>query len=108
MPPMTTVAKGRWTSAPVPAAIAIGTKPSDATSAVIMTGRSRVSDPCAIASSSDAPALRKWLINVTITAVPDPLLELGQLGLQLAELLLVLLPLHRRHRLVPRLRVLSC
>ena len=29
---MTTVASGRWTSAPVPFASAIGTKPSDATS----------------------------------------------------------------------------
>lgn len=39
IPPMTTVAIGRCTSAPVPVAIAIGTKPSNATRAVIRTGR---------------------------------------------------------------------
>ena len=42
---MTTVASGRCTSAPVPVASAIGTKPSEATSAVISTGRRRVSAP---------------------------------------------------------------
>jgi hypothetical protein len=41
-PPMTTVASGFWTSAPVPVAMAIGTKPREATSAVINTGRKRV------------------------------------------------------------------
>ena len=45
MPPMTTVASGRWTSAPAPCERAIGTKPSAATSAVIMTGFSRVAAP---------------------------------------------------------------
>ena len=49
MPPMTTVASGRCTSAPVPTFSAIGTKPSDATSAVISTGRSRVSAPSRMA-----------------------------------------------------------
>lgn len=38
-PPMTTVASGHCTSASVPVAITIGTKPSDATNAVISTGR---------------------------------------------------------------------
>ena len=37
-PPMTTVASGFCTSAPAPCAIAIGTKPSEATSAVIKHG----------------------------------------------------------------------
>ena len=32
-PPMTTVARGRWTSAPMPVATAMGTKPSEATRA---------------------------------------------------------------------------
>src|SRR5437660_278335 len=41
---MTTVARGFWTSAPVPVASAIGTKPSEATRAVMTTGRKRVSD----------------------------------------------------------------
>ena len=38
MPPMTTVARGRCTSAPVPVAIAIGTKPSEATKAWAAAG----------------------------------------------------------------------
>ena len=42
---MTTVARGRCTSAPAPLASAIGMKPSDATSAVISTGRRRVCAP---------------------------------------------------------------
>jgi len=41
-PPMTTVASGRWTSAPTPVLRAIGMKPRLATSAVISTGRRRV------------------------------------------------------------------
>lgn len=41
IPPITTVASGRCTSAPVPVANAIGIKPSDATQAVINTGRKR-------------------------------------------------------------------
>src|SRR3990167_9336258 len=55
MPPMTTVASGRCTSAPAPVAIAIGTKPSDATSAVIRTGRSRLIAPSRTASATRPP-----------------------------------------------------
>ena len=40
-PPMTTVASGRWTSEPMPVLSAIGTKPSEATSAVVSTGLTR-------------------------------------------------------------------
>ena len=39
MPPITTVASGRCTSAPAPVARAIGTKPREATSAVISSRR---------------------------------------------------------------------
>ena len=46
-PPMTTVARGRWTSAPALVASAIGTNPKEATIAVINTGRSRVFAPVA-------------------------------------------------------------
>ena len=42
IPPITTVAKGRWTSAPVPVAKAIGTNPREATKAVIKTGLNRM------------------------------------------------------------------
>jgi hypothetical protein len=40
-PPITTLASGRCTSAPVEVEIAIGTKPKLATNAVIKTGLSR-------------------------------------------------------------------
>ena len=67
MPPITTVASGRCTSAPVPVASAIGTKPSAATSAVISTGRRRVAQPSRIARSTGAPSARSWRMNDTIT-----------------------------------------
>ena len=53
IPPITTVARGRCTSAPVPIAIAIGTKPNEATKAVISTGRKRVNAPSWIATSNE-------------------------------------------------------
>jgi hypothetical protein len=55
MPPMTTVASGRCTSAPAPVATAMGTKPKLATSAVISTGRSRVSEPSIAAAITSRP-----------------------------------------------------
>ena len=67
IPPITTVAKGRWTSAPVPVARAIGINPREATKAVIKTGLNRMSDPCRIASSSGTPSLRSFSIKETIT-----------------------------------------
>ena len=56
MPPMTTVASGRWTSAPTPVLSAIGRNPIAATSAVMSTGRRRTWHPSRIASSGPAPA----------------------------------------------------
>ena len=56
-PPMTTVASGRCTSAPMPVLNAIGRKPRLATSVVISTGRSRVIAACVTASSSGRPLL---------------------------------------------------
>lgn len=41
---MTTVASGRCTSAPAPEASAIGRNPTDATNAVVSTGRERAAD----------------------------------------------------------------
>lgn len=41
IPPITTVASGRWTSDPVPVAKAIGMNPRAATIGVISTGRKR-------------------------------------------------------------------
>ena len=56
--PMTTVAKGRWTSAPAPVEMAIGTKPSEATNAVISLGRRRVRVPSTTASRTLFPSSR--------------------------------------------------
>jgi len=61
-PPITTVAKGRCTSAPAPSDIAIGKKPSDATAAVINTGRNRTFVPLRMRSSTSAtPDFSNWL-----------------------------------------------
>lgn len=57
-PPITTVAKGRCTSAPIPVLSAIGMKPKLATIAVISTGRSRCSAAFWIASISGTPDSR--------------------------------------------------
>lgn len=67
IPPMTTVARGRCTSAPAPVARAMGTKPNDATSAVINTGLNRVSDPFIIASSNAVPSSLNLLMKEIIT-----------------------------------------
>lgn len=48
---MTTVARGRWTSAPAPWETPIGMKPRLATRAVIRTGRKRAWAPCSTADS---------------------------------------------------------
>ena len=73
-PPMTTVAKGFWTSAPVPVAIAIGTKPNEATRAVITTDgfllpnavleRERLMEKKGFPESYDLPALLLFLSDV--------------------------------------------
>lgn len=47
-PPITTVANGRCTSAPADLAMAIGTKPSEATRPVRNTGRNRCGQPSAM------------------------------------------------------------
>ncbi len=52
IPPITTVASGRCTSAPVVVARAMGIRPSEPTRAVMSTGRSLVSAPSRMASSS--------------------------------------------------------
>ncbi len=67
-PPITTVASGLCTSAPVPEAIAIGTKPRDATKAVINTGLSLVIAPLRMASSIPTPSSRSLFMNVIITS----------------------------------------
>src|SRR5579864_3014313 len=43
--PTTTVARGRWTSEPMPVARAAGTIPSNATMTIISTGRNCAIDP---------------------------------------------------------------
>src|SRR6266446_593065 len=75
-PPITTVASGLWTSAPVPVAIAIGTKPSEATRAVISTGRTRSIAPLKIAPPTSSPSSNRPRIDAMRTsplrtATPD-------------------------------------
>ena len=64
---ITTVASGRCTSAPAPRLNAIGRKPSEATSAVIRTGRRRPSAPSRIASSRRSPCAHSLRMNAIIT-----------------------------------------
>jgi len=76
MPPITTVANGRCTSAPVPVARAMGINPKEATSAVIKTGRNRVREPCRIASSKGSPfsrnsPMKEIITNPFNTATPE-------------------------------------
>ena len=80
IPPITTVASGRCTSAPVPVFKAIGKKPRLATRAVIMIGRRRISAPSMIAPvnllASLPRCLQRSLIKASITkpfstATPD-------------------------------------
>lgn len=67
IPPITTVASGLCTSAPVPVFSAIGTKPRLATKAVIKIGLNLVNAPFIIASSSFIPSSCKFRIKETIT-----------------------------------------
>ena len=66
-PPTTTVANGRWVSAPTPLESNIGTKPRIATLAVISTGRNRSAVPCTTASRTDRPLSRNSLRKLTST-----------------------------------------
>ena len=63
-PPMITVARGRCTSAPADVAMAIGTKPNDATSPVRNTGRRRCLHPL------------KIILSVHILYFPDDYMSL--------------------------------
>src|SRR4029453_10605060 len=58
IPPITTVANGRCTSAPALVERAIGMKPNAATAAVISTGRKRVKDPSITADLVSNPRSR--------------------------------------------------
>ena len=76
IPPMTTVASGCCTSAPGPVERAMGTKPKEATSAVMSLGRSRVTVPSTTARRSGRPSARSWLMKLISmmplrTAMPD-------------------------------------
>ena len=64
---MTTVAKGRWTSLPVPFDSSNGIKPNAVVTAVIRTGRKRKHAPRCEASSIGIPSRTSWLKYVTST-----------------------------------------
>src|SRR3989338_7933445 len=61
-PPMTTVARGRWTPPPSPSPRSMGTTPRRAASAVMRTCRSRVIAPSNTASGMGFPPRLSWLI----------------------------------------------
>src|SRR3546814_11119919 len=64
-PPITVIASGFCTSAPVPCAMAIGTKPNDGTIAVISTERKRSIAPPSIAASTSIPDRnRAWMLVI--------------------------------------------
>ena len=69
-PPITTVANGRCTSAPAPLLNAMGKNPSEATAAVINTGRKRILVPCNTTCfiSATPAALRR--LNSAINTMP--------------------------------------
>ena len=66
-PPMMTVAKGRWTSAPAPLLVAIGMNPTLATNAVIKIVRNDSIPECWIASIRFVPSFRAARIAETST-----------------------------------------
>ena len=65
---MTTVASGRWISEPTPVASNKGNSPSAAIVAVISTGRSRLSAPRRMASSTSSP--RQWRLIASTSTTP--------------------------------------
>src|SRR5690606_17092254 len=67
IPPITTVASGLWTSAPVPVLSAIGTKPRLATNAVIKTGRRRTKAPSTTAVTRSPCSRHRSRMKATIT-----------------------------------------
>ena len=68
MPPITTVASGLCTSAPVPVFSAIGINPRLATSAVINTGRNRTKAPSRIDFVRSPVSSQSWRIKESMTS----------------------------------------
>ena len=68
IPPMTTVASGRWISAPGVVAMAMGMKPNPATSAVMRIGRSRTMAASRAASWGSTPSCRRCSTALTQTS----------------------------------------
>ena len=57
-----TMANGFWESEPIPVESAAGRSPRQATSAVIMIGRNRTSEPSRVALRMPSPARRSLLM----------------------------------------------
>ncbi len=71
-PPTITMAKGRCESEPMAREVAAGSRPSVATSMVIMMGRRRRTAPSMAESSMEWPRARSWLMySSMITPVCD-------------------------------------
>ena len=69
-PPITTVASGRCTSAPAPLLNAMGRKPSEATEAVISTGRRRAAVPWRTRSTTSLTPCAARSRKVPISTMP--------------------------------------
>src|SRR2546428_379628 len=82
-PPMTTRARGRWISAPIPCESAAGRKPITAPTAATTIGRNRISHPRAIASRARAALLHRSGHQASDVAVPH-----APLGSQSADVAL--------------------
>ena len=100
MPPITTVARGRWISLPTPVEMAIGMKPAASVIAVASTGRSRVFAASMMAwrlgspdrSVSRMASIRIWPLS---TAIPDRAMK------PTAALTLNGMPRHQRANMAP-------
>jgi len=79
-PPITTVARGRSTSDPVPVASALGTTPRAATHAVISTGRRRSAAPRRAASCSVCPCWRSLFISAGAYLTADYIMQDAERG----------------------------
>src|SRR4051812_26856179 len=77
---MTTVAKGRWTSAPAPCEKAIGTNPRLATSPVMRIGRSRAIEARARPGKGEGAERRLRGARPRRAALAAPLDERGDRG----------------------------
>ena len=89
MPPTTTIASGRCVCEPILVERAAGNRPKMAVRAVIITGRTRFSAPCRMASSSGSPCNRIWLkyeISSSPSMIATPKIEMNPTAAEMLKL----------------------